>query len=90
VKWSMERFYRWHRNLFLGPNPTISNLICQTTISEIADYTSQTSICQTFIAQNPYKFLAIFVGFCEKKYIKVWIILENQEKRFDNIMVCYW
>jgi ABC-type tungstate transport system substrate-binding protein len=56
----------------------------------IADYTLQTSICQTFIAQNPHKFLAIFVGFCEKKYKKVWIILENQEKRFDNVMVCYW
>jgi hypothetical protein len=50
------------------------------------DYTPKPPICQTFIAKNPIEKCEKTVRFCSKKYIKVWIILENQEKRFDIVL----
>jgi hypothetical protein len=52
-KWVIEHLDRWGRNVQTSNPPTTKPSYCQTFIAEIADYTSQTSICQVPNLKNP-------------------------------------
>ena len=88
VKWVMEHLDRWVRNVQTSNLHTTKPSYCQTIISEIADYTWQTSICQTFIAKNPYKICRILWEFCRILWIKIYKGLDNIRKPGEMVWYC--
>jgi hypothetical protein len=76
VKWSMERFYRWDRNVLGAPNLLSQNLhIVKPSCPDSGLYPQTMVLSNLYSLKTPVNFVGfcmVFAGFCRNKYIKVW------------------